>query len=84
MLIHPNNGLLGLWNIYISILLIFSCMTTPLHLAYFDSSSFFADPDDKISSKVWNIVNNVIDMFFLSDILVTFNTMVYNSDFMLI
>jgi len=59
-------------------------MTTPLHLAYFDKSSFFHHPEDTFSPKVWDLFNNIVDLFFLLDILVTFNTMHYDSDFVLV
>jgi hypothetical protein len=83
-LIHPNNPLLGTWSLAISLLLVVSCMTTPLHLAYFDKSSFFNDPEDTTSPKFWDMFNNIVDLLFLSDILVTFNTMYYDSDFVLV
>lgn len=82
-LIHPNNRVLGQWNLFISLLLVLSCMTTPLHLAYFDPSSHFHDSADTTSPKVWNIFNNIIDLLFLADIIITFNTQVYDSDFVL-
>lgn len=59
-------------------------MTTPLHLAYFDKSSFFNDPEDTFSPKVWDMFNNIVDLFFLADILVTFNTTYYDHDFVLV
>ena len=78
-LIHPKNKFLERWNIFISILLSISCMTTPLHLAFYDKSSFFfnSDPENK-GPLIWDIFNNVIDLLFLADIIVTFNTMIYN------
>jgi hypothetical protein len=83
-LIHPNNTILSLWNVFISLLLIISCMTTPLHLAFFDKSSFFYDENDTKSPIFWDFFNNVVDLFFLADILVTFNTSYYDNDFVLI
>jgi hypothetical protein len=84
LLIHPNNSRLSTWSLFISLLLVISCMTTPLHLAYFDKSSFFHHPEDTFSPKVWDLFNNIVDLFFLLDILVTFNTMHYDSDFVLV
>jgi hypothetical protein len=56
-------------------------MTTPMHLAFYDQSSFYYNTDDKKSPIFWDNFNNVVDLLFLSDIIVTFNTMLYDEDF---
>ena len=84
MLIHPNNQLLANWNVFISLLLVLSCMTTPLHLAYFDESSWFYNPNNINGPKFWEYFNNIVDLLFLADIIITFNTALHDQDFMLI
>ena len=52
-----------------TILLIFSCFTTPTQIALFDDIS-----------TGWSVVNHSIDILFLIDIMVNFNLATYNED----
>ena len=48
---------------------------------FFDKSSFYFDESDTLAPKVWEIINNSVDLLFLMDIIVTFNTSYYDEDF---
>ena len=59
-------------------------MTTPMHLAFYDQSSFYYNADDTKSPIFWEYFNNLVDFLFFSDIIITFNTSIYDEDFVLI
>lgn len=65
-MIYPNDTwkVMG-WDILISIVLLISCITTPFDLA-------FAVETDSLVNYIK--FRNVIDIFFLVDILINFNT----------
>jgi uncharacterized protein (UPF0371 family) len=58
-------------------------MTTPMHLAFYDQTSFYYNSDDEKTPIFWARFNDVVDILFLTDIIVTFNTMVYDEDYVL-
>lgn len=70
-LIYPENRLKSNWDIFMTLILILSCLTTPLLLA-------FTPELDSDSELVWLITNIIIDVLFLIDICVTFNTAIYD------
>lgn len=55
---------------FITIALLFSCIITPVQVALYDELSF-----------TWTSINYTIDGLFLIDIVVIFNSAVYNEDF---
>jgi hypothetical protein len=69
--ISPENEIKAFWDICVFIILIVSCILTPLQLAIF--------PGDFPSGHV--TVNYIIDSMFLIDIIVIFNTAIYNEDY---
>ena len=61
-------------------ILIFTCIVTPAQLAFTFSDS---EPDsDKVDPM--EIVNNIIDILFAVDIILTFNTAYIDDDFRVI
>ena len=51
-------------------LLVFSCVLTPLQIALYEELGV-----------TWNAINYTIDLLFLLDILIIFNSATYNDDF---
>ncbi len=74
MIINPKSDKKKLWDIWISIVLIFSCIAVPYRLA------FVAGDDDII----WQILTNLVECFFIIDIIINFTTAFYDEDFNLI
>lgn len=72
-IIHPDSGWKGNWDIFITGILIFTCITTPYSIALVT--------DEEMS---WTIINYLIDGMFLIDILFIFNTAFYNDDYEMI
>jgi hypothetical protein len=64
---------MSIWDVFIAMILIFSCLVTPYRLALV--------PED---TKAWKIANGFIDSMFLCDIILIFNTCFYDEDFTLI
>lgn len=76
-LIYPENKVKAKWDVFMTIVLIISCMTTPLVLAFTPKSGSTGELN-------WLIINSVIDILFFVDICVTFNTATYDGYFQII
>lgn len=72
-MIMPNNKLYASWDVFITLVLVFSCVTTPIQIALQDDLG-----------TAWITVNAMVDIFFLLDIFVSFMTAIYDDDFELI
>ena len=72
-IIYPEDTWKSKWDILMSLVLILSCLTTPIELAFFEETT-----------KGWRYSNISIDIMFFLDIIVIFNTAYYNQDFILI
>lgn len=57
--------------------LIFSCCMTPLLIT-------FPEPKGSEGEKRWMIINTIVDSLFFIDILVVFNTAIYDQYFQLV
>ena len=72
-LIYPENLYKEHWDNFVTLLLIFSCVVTPYRIALVS--------EDTLD---WTITNAVIDIMFLIDIFLCFNTAYYDEDFVTI
>ena len=72
-MLYPEDTFMNFWDIYIAFFLIFSCLVTPYRLALV-----------KEDSENWKIVNGFIDIMFLIDIILIFQTTYYDEEFNLI
>ena len=61
------------WDIFVMIVLIFSCLTIPYRVAFV-----------KEDTKQWEVVNNTVDICFLLDIIIIFNSAYYDEDFKIV
>lgn len=68
-MIMPDNPRKANWDLFIVIVLFYTCMVTPTRLAFFE--------DD----LGWLIVNNIINFLFLIDMIVIFNS-AYEDEYM--
>ena len=68
-MIYPTNEYKIYWDVFITTLLLFSCILTPMHLALYNELS-----------RGWNVTNSLIDVAFFIDIIIIFNTAIYNDD----
>lgn len=72
-LIYPENDYKANWDSFMTFVLIFTCVVTPLRIAL-----------DESESVGWNMANYIIDGLFLVDIIVIFNTAYYDDDFSIV
>lgn len=72
-IIYPEDSWKSKWDIFISLVLIASCLSTPIELAFFEEPTIG-----------WKYSNFSIDLMFFIDIIIIFNTAYYNQDFILI
>ena len=72
-IIYPENELKAHWDIFISLVLIFTCIVTPYRIALVEN--------DTVG---WTVSNYTIDGFFVIDMIIIFNTAYYDEDFAII
>lgn len=72
-LIDPTNDYKVNWDIFITAVLLFSCLVTPVQIALLDSVD-----------GAQEVMNYVIDSLFLIDILLIFNTALQDDDYAII
>lgn len=68
-LIYPENKYKGYWDLFMTFILLITCMETPYIIAFI--------PDEPLSLKIFNYV---IDGLFFLDIIAIFNTVYYDND----
>ena len=61
------------WDIFVMVVLIFSCLTIPYRVAFVKEDTF-----------QWEVVNNTVDICFLLDIVIIFNSAYYDDDYKII
>ena len=72
MLIYPEDEWKGNWDLFVTVILIFTCLSTPYLISF-----------DGADTLEWIIINFAIDMFFLVDIIFNFNQAFYDEDFVI-
>ena len=75
LLLYPEDPIKKYWDFYITIILLVSCITTPLRIALGDESG---EPLE------WTIINTFIDTCFGIDIVVVFCSAFYNSEYVIV
>jgi len=70
-IIYPENRHKSGWDLFMTVVLILTCIMTPLSIAFSDS--------DNADDSGFDI-DYVIDTLFLIDIIIIFNTAYYNDD----
>ena len=68
--IHPNSKWRKLWDAYLSFWLLYSCIVTPINLAFFDPN-----PGDPLFA-----IDMIIDFSFLVDVIMNFFTGFYDKE----
>lgn len=69
-MIYPEDEWKANWDLFITVVLIYTCIITPHNIAFRDENT-----------KGMTIAMYVIDSLFLVDILVVFNSVVLDEDF---
>lgn len=69
-MIYPEAPWIDNWNLFISLILLFTAIVTPMRIA-------FVEKDD----LDWKIINGMVDLMFFVDIIIIFNTAYYDEDF---
>lgn len=69
-MVYPENELKSLWDTFLAFVLIFTCIVTPLQIAMVE----------EVSTE-WQIINYLVDLLFLTDIIIIFNTAIYDDDY---
>lgn len=68
-ILYPEDRLKNYWNLFMTLILLIVCVTTPLDIAFSD-----VNEDNKFG------YSNVIDILFLCDMIVIFNSAYYSKD----
>ncbi len=72
-IIYPENELKAHWDIFITLVLIFTCVVTPYRIALVETDTLG-----------WTVTNYSIDGLFVIDMIIIFNTAYYDEDFAII
>jgi len=72
-MLYPEDKLKTNWDLFITLILVFTCFVTPFKIAFLDNDS-----------PAWMLTDNMVDIMFFLDILIIFNSPYYNEDFKLI
>lgn len=72
-MIYPNDAWKGNWDLFITLILIFTCLATPYLISFSEDAETLA----------WQIINSAVDFFFLIDIFFNFNQAYFNDDFII-
>ena len=73
-LLYPEDQKKVKWDLFITVVLLVSCMLTPYNIAF----------GDIIEPLEWTIINLSIDAFFFVDIVIIFNSAYYDEEFMIV
>lgn len=69
-IIYQDNNIKMVWDLYIALLLIYSCMSTPAKIAFSYGEGIFS----------WQVSDNVIDSSFGLDIVLSFFSAIEDDD----
>lgn len=72
-MIYPEDTWKDQWDLAVSLVLIFTCASTPYRLAFVEKDSVG-----------WQVANNSIDFIFFIDMILIFNTAYYDEDFKMV
>ena len=70
---YPEDIIKANWDLFITIILVFTCIMTPVNMAF----------DEQLGVE-WDWILGIIDGLFLIDCIVTFNTAFDDEDFRII
>ena len=71
---YPEDVKKGYWDLWITLVLLISCLTTPFNIAF----------GDIIEPVEWVVFNWFTDIMFLIDIFVIFNSAYHDSEFKIV
>ena len=74
-LLHPQSRRIGIWDVIMTIVLLFTSIFRPYQVAFDKESVYKAS---------WNNINIICEVMFILDMLVVFNTAYYEFEFHLI
>jgi hypothetical protein len=69
-ILYPEDTAKGYWDMYITLILMITCITTPMDIAFSDNSS----------NIKFEPFGTFIDLMFLMDMIIIFNTAFYSGD----
>ena len=72
-MIYPEDTWKEQWDLFVSLVLIFTCAITPFRLAF--------TTDDPIE---WQVTNYLVDIIFFIDMILIFNNAYYDEDFKMV
>jgi hypothetical protein len=77
-LFYPEDNLKTNWDLFITIVLIFTCIETPWRISFVESSN-----EEDLYNEL-SLASIIVDTLFFIDILIIFNCAYYDEDFNII
>ena len=72
-MVYPEDEEKVYWDALMAVVLIATCIVTPIRIAFYNEEE-----------TLWVIINYTIDILFLFDMFVIFNTAYYDEDFQIV
>ena len=70
---YPEDSAKANWDLFVTLILVFTCIMTPVNMAF----------DDELGVE-WDWILGIIDGFLLIDVILTFNTAIDDEDLRII
>ena len=72
-MLYPDYKIKIAWDLFITLVLLFACLVTPYRIAFISKDH-----------QVWNIIDFVVDLLFVIDMILIFNTAYYDNRYKII
>lgn len=72
-MLYPEDHFVDYWSVYITLVLLLTCIATPYRIAF--------ENEDSLD---WQIINGLIDFSFFVDMVIIFNSAYYDEDFKMV
>ena len=72
-IIYPEDKFISYWDIWITFVLLFTCIILPARIA------FIKPLEAAHTIQIWIVINTVLDLFFLVDMIIIFNSAYYDN-----
>ena len=74
-IIYPEDKYISYWDLWISIVLLFTCLILPARIAFV---KHVEEVDTMGTIHIWLVINTVLDLFFFIDMIIIFNSAYYD------
>jgi hypothetical protein len=74
-IIYPEDKYISYWDLWITIVLLFTCIILPIRIAFVKP---LEEVHDMGTIHIWLVINTTLDLFFFIDMIIVFNSAYYD------